>query len=1048
MNLAGPSLGRPLTVLVAVLAVVLASILGLQRMSKDVLPNLNIPTIYVAQAYGGMDPAQMEGYLAFYFEYHFLYITGIQHVESKSIQSAALLELQFHPGTDMSQAMAETVAYVNRARAFMPPGTLPPFITRFDPGSVPVGYLAFSSETRSIEDLQDAALNLVRPLFATLPGVSAPPPFGGNARSIVVNLKPERLRSYHMNPEDVVAAISTANVVSPSGNVMIGGNQPMVPMNSVAQNFKDLEAVPIKNGKFPAIFVRDVAEVVDSSDIVTSYALVDGKRAVYVPVTKRADASTLDVATVVKENLPRFQGVLPSGVTVSYELDQSPYVTRALAGLPVEGAIGAALAGLMVFLFLRSVRSAFIVILTVPLALLTASLALWVTGQTINIMTLGGLALAVGILVDQGTVCVENIHVHRTRGEGIGRAVYDATLETTGPLLLAMLCIVAMFIPAFFMTGATQSMFQPLAMAVAFAMAASYLLSTTLVPVLAVWLLHAHAVRADDGPFARFRTRYAESLRRIAPRRGALLLAYAATSVSVVVLVGARLGTEIFPHVDAQQMQVRLRAPAGTDIDGTEALARRALEVIKKDVGPENVKVSLGLVGVHGSAYPINLLYLWNGGTEDAVLQVQLEPGTMLTGGLEERLRKDLASEIPNVSFSFEPADLVSRVMSLGASAPIEVSVSGPALANNRDFAEKVRTRLAEVRGLRDVRFSAPLDYPTVDVAVDRERAGILGVDMRQVSRALVPATSSSRFVVPNYWADPKSGITYQVQVQIPQRSVNSLDELGNLTVREEDGESVLLRNIAQIGERTAPREYDRYNGQRFILVQAGLAPGVDVGSASRLVSNALADLGPPPAKVSVTVRGEVVPMGEMLEALERGMALAVIAIFLLLAAYFQSIRLALTTVSTVPAVLAGVAIALQLTGTTLNVQSFIGAIMAIGVGEANAILLVTFAEKSRLSGVAALEAALEGARSRLRPILMTSIAMIAGMVPIAFGWGEGGEQMAPLAYAVIGGLALATLATLIVLPFVFALVQGRVHRRTASLFPQGGSDGMAPKTT
>ena len=1046
MNLAGPSLRRPLTVLVVVLAIALTSILGLQRMSKDVLPNLNVPTIYVAQAYGGMDPAQMEGYLAFYFEYHFLYITGIQHVESKSIQGAALLELQFHAGTDMSQAMAETVAYVNRARAFMPPGTLPPFITRFDPGSVPVGHLVFSSETRSIAELQDAALNLVRPLFATLPGVSAPPPFGGNARSVVVNLKPERLRSYHMSPEDVVVAINAANVVSPSGNIMMSGTYPMVPMNSVASNVKDLEAVPIKNGKFPAVFVRDVADVVDSSDIVTSYALVDGKRAVYVPVTKRADASTLDVATIVKDNLARFQGVLPSGVTVSYELDQSPYVRRALAGLPLEGAIGAGLAGFMVFLFLRSVRSALIVILTVPLALLTASLALWLTGQTLNIMTLGGLALAVGILVDQATVCLENIHVHRSRGESVGRAVYDATLETAGPQLLSMLCIVAMFTPALFMTGAVRAMFLPLAMAVAFAMAASYLLSTTLVPVLAVWLVDMRTARIDDGPFARFRTRYAETLRGLVPRRRLLLLAYAATTLTVVVLVGGRLGTEIFPRVDAGQMQVRLRAPAGTDINGTEALARRALEVIRNDVGPENVRISLGLVGVHGSAYPINLLYMWNGGTEDAVLQVQLKPGTTVTGDLEERLRRDFASQVPNASFSFEPADLVSRVMSLGASAPIEVSVGGPVLASNRAFAETVRARLAQIPGLRDVRFSAPLDYPTVNVAVDRERAGILGVDMRQASRALVPVTSSSRYAVPNYWADPKTGITYQVQVQIPQQLVNSLDELGNLTVKEEDGESVLLRNVARISEGTAPREYDRYNGQRFILVQAGLAPGEDIGSASRLVSNALADLGPPPAKVSVTVRGAVAPMGEMLEALGRGMALAVIAIFLLLTAYFQSIRLALITVSTVPAVLAGVAIALGLTGTTLNVQSFIGAIMAIGVGEANAILLVTFAEKSRRSGATASEAALEGARSRLRPILMTSIAMIAGMMPIAFGWGEGSGEMAPLGRAVIGGLAFATLATLIVLPFVFALVQGRAHRRAASLYPQVGA-GIAPKS-
>ena len=1045
MNLAGPSLRRPLTVVVAILAVALASILGLQRMPKDVLPNLNVPTIYVAQAYGGMDPAQMEGYLAFYFEYHFLYITGIQHVESKSIQGAALLELQFHPGTDMSQAMAETVAYVNRARAFMPPGTLPPFITRFDPGSVPVGHLVFSSETRSIEVLQDAALNLVRPLFATLPGVSAPPPFGGNARSVVVNLKPERLRSYHMSPEDVVAAISAANVVSPSGNVTIGGSYPLVPVNSVAGDVKALEAVPIKNGKFPAVFVRDLAEVVDSSDIVTSYALVNGKRAVYVPVTKRADASTIDVATLVKDSLPRFQGVLPSGVTVSYELDQSPYVTRALAGLPIEGVIGALLAGLMVFLFLRSARSALIVILTVPLALLAAILALWLAGQTINIMTLGGLALAVGILVDQGTVCVENIHVHRATGKGIARAIYDATLETAGPQLLSMLCVVAMFTPALLMTGAVRAMFLPLAIAVAFAMAASYLLSTSLVPVLAVWLLRSCTAHVDGSPFARLRTRYADTLQRLVPRRGPLVLAYAATTLAVVVLVGGRLGTEIFPRVDAGQMQVRLRAPAGTDIDGTEALARRALEVIRNDVGTDNVRTSLGLVGVHGSAYPINLLYLWNGGTEDAVLQVQLRPGTTLTGALEERLRRDFASQIPSAGFSFEPVDLISRVMSLGASAPIEVSIGGQVLASNRAFAEMIRARLAEIPQLRDVRFGAPLDYPTVNVAIDRERAGILGVDMRQASRALVPATSSSRFVVPNYWADPETGITYQVQVQIPQQLMTSLDEVGNLTIKHENGESVLLRNVARISEGNAPREYDRYNGQRFIMVQAGLAPGEDIGSASRLVSHALADLGPPPAKVSVTVRGAVVPMGEMLEAFGRGMALAVIAIFLLLTAYFQSIRLALITLSTVPAVLAGVALALALTGTTLNVQSVIGAIMAVGVGEANAILLVSFAETSRRKGATAIEAALEGARGRLRPILMTSIAMIAGMLPIALGWGEGSGEMAPLARAVVGGLAFATLATLIVLPFAFALVQGRAHRRSASLYLQGG--GVAPKS-
>src|ERR1051326_5224753 len=415
MNLVQPALRRPFTVLVVVVGAVLASILALRQMPRDVFPSLGIPTIYVAQPYGGMDPAQMEGYLTYYYEYHFLYITGIEHVESKSIQGAALIKLQFYPGTDMSQAMSETVAYVNRARAFMPPGTVPPFIMRFDAGSVPVGNLVFSSETRSVGEMQDVALNRVRPLFATLPGVSAPPPFGGSARSIVVNLKPDRLRACNMSPDEIVGAIAAANTISPSGNMQLGDKYPMVPLNSVVKNIKDLEDVPIRTGTYPAIFVRDVGEVIDGSDIVTCYALVNGRRTVYIPVTKRADASTLSVVNLVKANLQKFQSAVPDDVKVSYEFDQSPYVTRAINGLTLEGALGALLTGLMVLLFLRDWRSALIVVINIPLSLLGAVAALWITHQTINIMTLGGLALAVGILVDMSTVVVENIHSHLAR---------------------------------------------------------------------------------------------------------------------------------------------------------------------------------------------------------------------------------------------------------------------------------------------------------------------------------------------------------------------------------------------------------------------------------------------------------------------------------------------------------------------------------------------------------------------------------------------------------------------------------------------------------
>jgi multidrug efflux pump subunit AcrB len=500
MNLVQPALRRPLTVIVLILGVVLGAAMALRQMPRDIFPTLGIPTIYVAQPYGGMDPAQMEGFLTYYYEYHFLYITGIEHVESKSIQGNAIIKLQFYPGTDMSQAMSETVAYVNRARAFMPPGTVPPFIMRFDAGSVPVGNLVFSSETRSVAEMQDAALNLVRPLFATLPGVSAPPPFGGSARSIVVSVKPDRLRAYNMSPDEIVSALTAANTISPSGNMPIGNKYPMVPLNSVVKNIKDLENIPIRTGVYPAVFLRDLGTVQDASDLVTSYALVNGRRTVYIPVTKRADASTLSVVNSVKANLSKFQGVLPGDVKVSYEFDQSPYVAAAIRGLTIEALLGAFLTGIMVLLFLRDWRTAVIVTLNIPLALLAGTLALALARQTVNIMTLGGLALAVGVLVDEATVTIENIHTHLSRGEPIARAAYNATLETAIPRLLAMFSVVAVFIPAFFMSGVARALFVPLSMAVAFSMIASYLLASTFVPVLSIWLIRPPRKEKTETP--------------------------------------------------------------------------------------------------------------------------------------------------------------------------------------------------------------------------------------------------------------------------------------------------------------------------------------------------------------------------------------------------------------------------------------------------------------------------------------------------------------------------------------------------------------------
>jgi multidrug efflux pump subunit AcrB len=833
----------------------------------------------------------------------------------------------------------------------------------------------------------------------------------------------------------VVQALSAGNTINPSGNVRIGDFLPMVPTNSVVSDFKELNNIPIRLQGTQTIFIRDIGSLEDGADIQTGYALVDGHRTVYIPITKRADASTLAVVQAVKANLPRFQSVLPDDIEVSYQFDQSPYVTRAIGGLFFEGALGVVLTGLMILLFLRDWRSALVVALNIPLAILASVTALWVSGQTINIMTLGGLALAVGILVDEATVTIENIHTHLAHGCSLARAASEATVETTLPRFMAMLCILAVFIPAFFMTGAARNLFVPLALAVGFSMVASYLLSSTFVPILSVWVLRTRSQRQETF-FDQLRGKYERFAHSILKRRRIVVFSYLVISGTIILLVGGGLGTEIFPLVDTGQFQLHLRAPAGTRIERTEQIALQTLDTIKREVGPDNVEISLGFVGTQPPNYPINTIYLWSSGSEEAVLQVQLKRGAGIRiEDLQERLRQKFAQELPGVRFSFEPSDIVSRVMSFGAPTPIEVAVSGPNLANSRQYAEKLRGVLAQVPTLRDLAFEQELDYPTVKVTVNRERAGVLGVTANDVAKSVVAGTSSSRYTSANYWADPKSGIGYQVQVEIPEQQMNSLEEVKNLPIARRTVQQIDLRNVASVSDGTALGEYDRYNMQRMLTLSANVS-GEDVGHAAARVQQAIRDAGKPPDRVEVTVRGQVQPMAEMFGGLSLGLLMAIGVILLLLTANFQSFRLSLAVLLTIPAVIAGVAIVLWLTRTTLNIQSFMGVIMATGVAVANAILLVTFAERSRAEGREPWEAAIEGARSRLRPILMTSFAMIAGMIPMALGLSEGGEQTAPLGRAVIGGLIGGSCATLIVLPAIFATLQPRHARISASLDP------------
>src|SRR5579872_1700719 len=578
MRLVLAALRRPVTVVVALVAIALCAVLAMQRMPVDILPQVGDPAIYVAQPFTGMDPAQMEGYLTYYYEYHFLYITGIDHVESKSIQGAALMKLVFHEGTNMSQAMSETVGYVNRARSFMPPGTVQPFITRFDAGSVAVGLLVFNSADHTQGELQDYAINRVRPLFATLPGVSAPPPFGGNQRTIVVTLDPAKLAQYRVSPEEAIQAVSKSSVVMPSGNVWTGNIARIARTNSaLGANLAELLDTPIRPVSGTSVYLRDIGTIENGTDIVTAYAHVDGKRTVYIPVTKRSDASTLAVIDAVKAAIPTSKKAVPEDVDVSLQFDQSPYVTNSLRGLVMEGLLGAALTGLMVLIFLRDWRSAVIVVMNIPFALLSAVILLWLTGQTINIMTLGGLALAVGVLVDEATVEIENIHTQMLPGVSRARAVVEACSRTAMARLLSMFCVLAVFVPSFFMTGVTRQLFVPLSLAVGFAMIASYLLSSSLVPVFSTWLLREGHSSKERGLFDRLRSAYERYLAVVLSLRWVLVPGYLLAAVAILYVLFPRMGSEIFPEGNVTLFRIRLRAPTGTRVEETERLVLHAL---------------------------------------------------------------------------------------------------------------------------------------------------------------------------------------------------------------------------------------------------------------------------------------------------------------------------------------------------------------------------------------------------------------------------------------------------------------------------------------
>ncbi|MBY0357481.1 MAG: efflux RND transporter permease subunit [Candidatus Obscuribacterales bacterium] len=1061
MWLIATAMKRPLTVVSAILAILLVSVMALTSMKQDVFPDLKIPAIYVIQGYGGMSPEQMEGYITSTYEMFFLYVPGIEHMESRSIQNVSLIKVFFQPGTDMASAMAALVAMANRATSLMPHGTYNPFVLRFDAGSLPVGQLVLSSDTKSVRELEDLAYVRIRPLLATVPGAEAPPPFGGNIRSIVLSVDADKLRQYNISGDEIIKALETGNIVLPSGNVRTGDYLRIAPVNTDLPSIHELDYLPIRTGHGPQIFLKDIGNISDSQDILAGYALFQGRRTVYIPAVKRADASTVAVVDALKKSLPRMQDVLPPDVKISYEFDQSKYVREAINDVFHEGLMGSLLPALMILLFLKDVRSTLVVVTTIPLSILSAIVCLSMTGQTINIQTLSGLALAIGILVDEATVCIENIHSHLALGVSKNRAIYDACVETMVPRLLAMLSVVAVFIPSFFMSGITRELFIPLSLAVGFAMIASTTLASTLVPIISVWLLKVkeHDPNAKPDFIDKLKESLGNLLKTLQPARHLIIATYVIVSVGLVVILYLTIGKELFPASASSQFRIRVTAPTGMRVEALEKRVLIALNVIKKEAGPGNVEKTLGYAGQQPPMFPISSSFLWTSGPHQAVLDVQLrEDAKIDMPKFKDQLRTKLAKVLPDTKFSFEPGDIVSQIMNLGSPTPITVQVMGTDLVKDKLFATKVFQEMSKISLLRDLQWGQPLDYPSCEIEIDRELAGQLGLTAQEIGMSLQPAIFSSRFVHLSLWRDRDSGFSYQVQVQVPQDQIKSKEDIENFPtmtserknqMREKGNEEdpdveelyfgskprrrqhPLISDVATVQYGVTNGEFDRYNMMRMVSLTANIATN-DLGSVGEEVRKAVARAGKPPRGVFVEVAGQIPTLQDTFNHLLSGLVLAVVVITLMLLAYFQAPRVVLIVMSTTPAILLGVLTMLTITGTTLNVQSFMGAIMCTGVGIANAILLVVFAEQNRRDGMSAEEAAIHGAQSRMRPILMTSIAMIAGMIPMAMSTG----QSMPLGRAVIGGLTMSTLSVLTLLPLVFIIVQKNAPLSSPSLLP------------
>lgn len=1063
MNLIRLALRKPISILVLVAGLFFFGVNAVRDIKIDILPKMNLPVIYIAHPFGGYTPTQMETYFGKQYINILLFANGIKSIETKNIQGLTLMKLTYYEGTNMAQAASELSALSNRIQAIFPPGSNPPFIIRFDASSLPVGQLVLSSPIRSNNELQDLANVYVRASFTSIPGLLAPAPFGGNVRTIEINVDPELLRSHNLTADQIVEAVRLNNQTAPGGNVRIGDKNYITPTNNTIKEVKDFEKIPLFKGSVQNLYLGDVATVKDGADVPAGYALINGKRSVYISIAKSGDASTWDVVSKLKENLPKIQSTLPEDVTLSYEFDQSVYVINAVKSLVGEGIIGAVLTGLMVLLFLGDRRAALIVILTIPTSIIAGVLFLKLFGQTINIMSLSGLALAIGILVDESTVTIENIHQHFDMGKPKALAIWDACKEIALPKLLILFCILAVFAPAFTMVGIPGALFLPLALAIGFSMVVSFLLSQTFVPVMANWFMKAHTKEhqhptplesSNDateqkqllseredldndgkiGRFEKFRAAFNRFIARLLNYRRSVTVLYLLGITALAVIFLNTIGRDVLPKVNSSQFQLRLRALDGTRVERTEEKAIVVLKEIENMVGKEHIAITSAYVGQHPSLFSVNPIYLFTAGPHEAVFQVSLKDYHVNMDEFKDKVRERIKTVLPDVKLSFEPIELTDKVLSQGSPTPVEVRIAGKNKKQNEEYANKIVEKLKKISYLRDIQIAQPIKYPALNIDIDRTRAAQLGIDMNDVSKSLIASTSSSRYTDKNIWVDEKAGLSYNVQVQVPLNQMKSKEDINEIPLLRNSFRPV-LGDVATITPGLTYGENDNLGAMPYLSVTANLYD-MDLGTAGTDVRKAVASLGELPRGLFIEPIGLTKVLGETLDSLQSGLLVAIVVIFLMLSANFQSFKVSFVILTTVPAVVLGSLLLLTLTGSTLNLQSYMGIIMSVGVSIANAVLLITNAEQLRKQNGDALKSAREAASLRLRPIIMTSVAMIMGMLPMAIGHGEGGDQVSPLGRAVIGGLLFSTFAVLIILPSIFAWVQGKTTTQSPSLDP------------